>query len=155
MLLTCFLGNAATSYTYSFWYFLTFINLNCSRLFQICLSLFFFLFSDFAILQFHVELKDPEGNIKIKSGLKIVAELKSKLKDTDDIIGLKLIDLDTLICQNDCSGHGKCRQETRSCVCESFWIENFIRRNLMDGKSNCGKTFFIFLIFRFKFLISY
>jgi hypothetical protein len=47
-----------------------------------------------------VELKDPEGNIKIKSGLKIVAELKSKLKDTDDIIGLKLIDLDTLICQN-------------------------------------------------------
>ena len=102
-----------------------------------------------------MELKDPEGNIKIKSGLKIVAELKSKLKDTDDIIGLKLIDLDTLICQNDCSGHGKCRQETRSCVCESFWIENFIRRNLMDGKSNCGKNIFIFLIFRFRFLISH
>jgi len=36
--------------------------------------------TNFAILQFHVELKDPEGNIKIKSGLKIVAELKSKLK---------------------------------------------------------------------------
>ena len=125
------------------------INLICSN--------YFSFFSDFAILQFHVELKDPEGNIKIKSGLKIVAELKSKLKDTDDIIGLKLIDLDTLICQNDCSGHGKCRQDTRSCVCESFWIENFIRRNLMDGKSNCGKAIFIliFIIFRFRFSISY
>ena len=95
--------------------------------------------SDFAILHFHVELKDDEGNVKIKSGLKIVEELKSKLKDTDDIIGLKLIDLDTLICQNDCSGHGYCKQDIRSCVCESFWIENFIRRSLMDGKSNCGK----------------
>ena len=94
-------------------------------------------------------MTDPEGNVKIKSGLKIVEELKSKLKDTDDIIGLKLIDLDTLICQNDCSGHGYCRQDTRSCACESFWIENFIRRNLMDGKSNCGKI----LDFRESYII--
>ena len=56
-----------------------------------------------------------------------------------------MIELDTLVCQNDCSGHGHCRQDTRSCVCESFWIENFIRRNLMDGKSNCGKKNFIFI----------
>jgi len=93
--------------------------------------------TNYAMLQFHVELKDAEDNIKIKNGLKIVEELKNKLKDTDDIIGLKMIELDTLVCQNDCSGHGHCRQDTRSCVCESFWIENFIRRNAMDGKSNC------------------
>ena len=44
--------------------------------------MFYLFISDFAILHFHVELKDEEGNIKIKSGLKIVEELKSKLKDT-------------------------------------------------------------------------
>ena len=72
------------------------------------------------------------------SGIKVARELKNKLKEADDIIGLKLVNLDTLLCQNDCSGHGYCRQDTRTCVCESFWIENFVRRGLMDGKSNCG-----------------
>lgn len=95
--------------------------------------------ADYAILQFIVELKDPNGNSKIKPGIKAVEELMYKLRGAGDIIGLKLIELDTLICQNDCSGHGFCKQESRTCVCESFWIENFIRRKMMDGKSNCGK----------------
>ena len=87
-----------------------------------------------------IELKNDQEEIKILSGIKAVQELKNKLKGGDDIIGLKIADLDTLICQNDCSGHGFCKQETRTCVCESFWIENFVRRSLMDGKSNCGKS---------------
>lgn len=97
-------------------------------------------FSDLAILHFMIELKNDQEEIKILSGIKAVQELKNKLKGGDDIIGLKIADLDTLICQNDCSGHGFCKQETRTCVCESFWIENFVRRSLMDGKSNCGKS---------------
>ena len=106
--------------------------------------------TNYAMLQFHVEIlnkmPDPDAGkstvVNIMSGIKIVKELKSKLlKGGDDILGLKLISLETLLCQNDCSGHGYCRQETRTCVCESFWIENFVRRSLMDGKSNCGKYF--------------
>ena len=101
-------------------------------------------FSDLAILHFMIELKNEKDEIQILSGIKAVDELKSKLRSVDDNFGLKIADLDTLICQNDCSGHGYCKQETRTCVCESFWIENFVRRNLMDYKSNCGKFILVF-----------
>ena len=94
-----------------------------------------------------IELKNEKEEIKILPGIKAVQELKNKLRGGDDIIGLKIADLDTLICQNDCSGHGYCKQEIRSCVCEPFWIENFVRRSLMDGKSNCGNFHNFFLRF--------
>ena len=81
----------------------------------------------------------------VASGKKVVQELKSKLTADSDLLSLQIVDLDTLICQNDCSGHGTCHQGTRSCVCEAFWIENFVRRYLMDGKSNCGKCVSIFI----------
>ena len=98
------------------------------------------MFVDYAILQFLVELiNDQESKVKIMTGIKAVDELRMKLKGGEDILDLKLVDLDTLICQNDCSGHGYCEQATRACLCESFWIENFVRRSMMDGKSNCGK----------------
>ena len=104
-----------------------------------------------------IELKNEKEEIKILPGIKAVQELKNKLRGGDDIIGLKIADLDTLICQNDCSGHGYCKQEIRSCVCEPFWIENFVRRSLMDGKSNCGNFhnfFYDFHSFKIVFLIS-
>ena len=102
-----------------------------------------------------IELKNEKEEIKILPGIKAVHELKNKLRGGDDIIGLKIADLDTLICQNDCSGHGYCKQETRTCVCESFWIENFVRRSLMDGKSNCGNfPHFHDIFIYFSFLVS-
>ena len=73
------------------------------------------------------------------SGVKVVQELESKLKQGEDILDLKLLELDTLVCQNQCSGHGKCQEATRECICEPFWIENWVRRHLMDGRKNCGK----------------
>ena len=112
----------------------------------------FFLLSDLAILHFMIELKNEKEEIKILPGIKAVQELKNKLRGGDDIIGLKIADLDTLICQNDCSGHGYCKQEIRSCVCEPFWIENFVRRSLMDGKSNCGNFHNFSKINSFKIL---
>ena len=98
-----------------------------------------FFSSDYAMLHFYVEVKDSDGLWKIQSGLKVINELKGKLKGANEIISMKFLKIDTLVCQNECSGHGYCRQDTRTCVCESFWIENFVRRGLMDGKSNCGK----------------
>lgn len=75
----------------------------------------------------------------VASGKKVVKELKSKLKADSDLLSFKFLSLDTLICQNECSGHGKCHQATRTCVCEPFWLENFVRTRLFDGESNCGK----------------
>ncbi len=63
-------------------------------------------FADFAILQFFVELTDSKETTVIMNGVKAVEELKMKLKAGEDILDLKLVDLDTLVCQNECSGHG-------------------------------------------------
>lgn len=79
-------------------------------------------------------------------GIKVVEELNSKIKQGEDILDLKLLELDTLVCQNDCSGHGKCQESTRECICEPFWIENSVRRHLMDGKRNCGMYYYSFKV---------
>ena len=86
------------------------------------------------------ETQEAEKKPKVLKGVKVVQELDSKLKQGEDILDLKLLELDTLVCQNLCSGHGKCQEATRECICEPFWIENWVRRNLMDGKKNCGKN---------------
>lgn len=100
--------------------------------------------------------ESPPGEA-VASGKKVVRELQQKLSADSDLLSLKIISLDTLVCQNECSGHGTCHQvgshndnardlkfialclskATRTCICEPFWLENFVRRNLMDGKSNC------------------
>ena len=88
-----------------------------------------------------VESADGSGgpSSKVASGKKAVEQLWRKLKADADLLSLKILSLDTVVCQNECSGHGSCHQATRSCMCDAFWMENFVRRSLMDGKSNCGE----------------
>ena len=96
-------------------------------------------FPGYVILHFLMDEGLANGTRVIVPGVDVVAELEAKLKASQDILDLKVLELDTLECQNTCSGHGKCQQATRTCMCEPFWIENFVRKQLMDGKSNCGK----------------
>ena len=44
----------------------------------------------------------------------------------------------SLVCQNDCSGHGHCDQFSKECVCEPFWMPNYAIAK-WRGESNCGK----------------
>lgn len=44
------------------------------------------------------------------------------------------------VCQLNCSSHGECDTYTRRCVCQPFWMENFIRSQLGDAESNCGEN---------------
>lgn len=44
----------------------------------------------------------------------------------------------SLACQLNCSEHGRCDSFTKRCVCDPFWMENFIRAQMGDGESNCG-----------------
>ena len=76
---------------------------------------------------------------KYANGKKVAKQLQQRLSQSPDIISPKILSVDTVVCQNDCSGHGTCEQATRFCLCEAFWMENFVRRALMDGKSNCGE----------------
>ena len=104
--------------------------------------------------RFTVEESQENEKTKVMPGLKVVQELDSKLKQGEDIFDLKVLEVDTLVCQNDCSGHGKCQEATRQCICEPFWIENGVRTHLMDGKRNCGKHVFT-NVFKFKLFDVY
>lgn len=44
------------------------------------------------------------------------------------------------VCQLNCSGHGECDPFTRRCVCQPFWMENFIRAQFGEVESNCGES---------------
>uniref|UniRef100_A0A0K2TVX1 Dyslexiaassociated protein KIAA0319like proteinlike [Bombus impatiens] n=1 Tax=Lepeophtheirus salmonis TaxID=72036 RepID=A0A0K2TVX1_LEPSM len=101
------------------------------------ISLFPQLDSNFVVMHFLMKKQDKKGKEIILKGVDVLKTLQTKLRTDPDILELKVINLDTLVCQNNCSGHGKCHQATRTCICQPFWIENFVRRQLMDGKSNC------------------
>ncbi|XP_022106268.1 dyslexia-associated protein KIAA0319-like protein [Acanthaster planci] len=62
---------------------------------------------------------------------------KKKLSGEMDLLKFKVLELDTMICQKNCSGHGKCDPFTKMCICESFWMENYVRRWMGDRESNC------------------
>ena len=55
------------------------------------------------------------------------------------LVILFLTPLFYLVCQNDCSGHGSCDPYSRRCMCEAFWMENWLRVYFGDNQSNCGE----------------
>nr|CAG4642290.1 EOG090X00QS [Evadne anonyx] len=81
--------------------------------------------SSYVVLQFFTTVKSDSG-WRTLPGAEVVTLLKSKLRNDLNLMTYPVIDVDTLICQNQCSGHGVCDQVTRYCVCETFWMENFI-----------------------------
>ena len=89
------------------------------------------------MLQFMIRIVGNSDNAEVMKGVDVVETLKTKLDVGQDVLKLKFVELDTVVCQNDCSGHGSCHQSTRDCICDPFWVENFVRRRLMDGKKNC------------------
>ncbi len=52
----------------------------------------------------------PFGGEAVASGKKVVRELLQKLAADSDLLPVKVVEIDTVICQNDCSGHGTCHQ---------------------------------------------
>lgn len=77
-----------------------------------------------AILVFFVELEKAEKTTAV-DGLTIEHLLKDKLQRDASILGTVFADVRTVVCQNKCSGHGVCNDDTRSCFCEAFWMPSF------------------------------
>ncbi|XP_008209692.1 dyslexia-associated protein KIAA0319 isoform X1 [Nasonia vitripennis] len=86
------------------------------------------------VLVFYVEKK---GGKSTMPGPEVVNKLKEKLRQDSGILQLSVANVDTAICQNNCSGHGTCDQETRLCLCEAFWMQNLIQLYFRNGESNC------------------
>ncbi|KAK7084054.1 hypothetical protein SK128_004936 [Halocaridina rubra] len=74
----------------------------------------------------------------IVKGPEVVSLLRHQIiSESSDILDLPLISIDTVVCQNNCSGHGECIQSSRECRCQTWWMESFIRRHMGDGYQNC------------------
>lgn len=67
----------------------------------------------------------------------VIKRLRRRLK-ANQSLSLVVDTLETVVCQNNCSGHGRCQERTKRCLCEAFWMENFWRFHF-DGEGNCGK----------------
>ncbi|XP_008555762.1 dyslexia-associated protein KIAA0319-like protein [Microplitis demolitor] len=87
-----------------------------------------------ACLIFYVERKDKKVSM---TGREVVDRLKEKFKQDSGLLQLSVTSIDTVICQNNCSGHGVCDEESRRCLCEAFWMQNLIQKYFGNGESNC------------------
>nr|XP_039253437.1 dyslexia-associated protein KIAA0319-like protein [Styela clava] len=85
------------------------------------------------IVLFYVKSKDGQ----ILPAMTVTDSLNSKLKYDVDFLEFKFLRADTYVCENTCSGHGRCHSGTHDCECDLFWMENFFRVYMGDGKRNC------------------
>ncbi|KAK3919328.1 Dyslexia-associated protein KIAA0319-like protein [Frankliniella fusca] len=91
-------------------------------------------YSGRAQMLFYVEDK---SNKSIIPGPHVVSTLKTKLEQDVGLLELSVANIQTEICQNNCSGHGVCDKVSRLCLCEAFWMQNLIRKYFGDKESNC------------------
>ncbi|KAM9494411.1 dyslexia-associated protein KIAA0319-like protein isoform 2-T2 [Clarias gariepinus] len=89
------------------------------------------------------------------SGHSVATGLRNKLrKQKNDFLIFKAWQVDTVVCQLNCSSHGECDSFTRRCVCHPFWMENFIRVQLGDGESNCEWSVLYVTIASFMIVVA-
>lgn len=89
------------------------------------------------------------------SGRSVALSLRNKLrKQKNDFLIYKARRVDTVICQLNCSGHGECDSFTRRCVCQPFWMENFIRAQFGDAESNCEWSVLYVTIASFMIVVA-
>lgn len=70
------------------------------------------------MISFYVETQD--GNPL--SANEVVEYLRQKLRVDASLLSFSVASLKTTVCQNNCSGHGVCDEQTRDCICEAFWM---------------------------------
>ncbi|XP_063984178.1 dyslexia-associated protein KIAA0319 isoform X2 [Diachasmimorpha longicaudata] len=87
-----------------------------------------------ARLVFYVQERGKKNSIP---GVEVVQRLKEKLWQDSGLLQVSVASIDTAICQNNCSGHGVCDEESRQCLCQAFWMQNLIQKYFGNGESNC------------------
>nr|CAD7429431.1 unnamed protein product [Timema monikensis] len=99
-----------------------------------------------AVIVFYV---DQKGGKTVLSGPAVVKRLKEKLRQDSGLLELSVANIQTAVCQNNCSGHGVCDQASRQCLCEAFWMQDLISKYLRDGDSNCDWSILYVIILLF------
>ncbi|XP_006148755.1 dyslexia-associated protein KIAA0319-like protein homolog isoform X1 [Tupaia chinensis] len=101
---------------------------------------------------FFVQNEPPH---QIFKGHEVAAMLKSELrKQKADFLIFGALEISTVTCQLNCSDHGHCDSFTKRCVCDPFWMENFIKVQLRDGDSNCEWSVLYVIIATFVMVVA-
>ena len=84
----------------------------------------------------------------IMNGLDVQRILKDKFWKDFSILGSSINEIRTVVCQNDCSGHGVCDPNTRACICDTFWMPDiFFYWGVTEA--NCDWSILYVIIFFF------
>ncbi|XP_063407043.1 dyslexia-associated protein KIAA0319-like protein isoform X6 [Mytilus trossulus] len=103
---------------------------------------------------FHVEDQYREA-VEIRNGMETKKLLSEKLRSAgNQILSYQVINIDTIICQNNCSGHGHCGKKNRNCICDAFWMENFFKTLILHDESNCDWSILYFIIVTFLIVVA-
>ncbi|XP_045404244.1 dyslexia-associated protein KIAA0319-like protein homolog [Lemur catta] len=101
---------------------------------------------------FFVQNEPPH---QIFKGHEVAAVLKSELrKQKADFLIFGALEINTVTCQLNCSDHGHCDSFTKRCICDPFWMENFIKVQLRDGDSNCEWSVLYVIIATFVIVVA-
>ncbi|XP_012577705.1 PREDICTED: dyslexia-associated protein KIAA0319-like protein homolog [Condylura cristata] len=102
-----------------------------------------------------VFLVQNEPPHQIFKGHEVAAMLKNELrKQKADFLIFRALEINTVTCQLNCSDHGHCDSFTKRCVCDPFWMENFIKVQLRDGDSNCEWSVLYVIIASFVIVVA-
>ncbi|NWX46548.1 K319L protein, partial [Steatornis caripensis] len=102
---------------------------------------------------FFVQNQPPH---QIFKGREVAWTLKNELrKQQSDFLIFRALEINTVSCQLNCSEHGRCDSFTKRCVCDPFWMENFIRVLMGDGESNCEWSVLYVIIASFVIVVAF
>lgn len=103
------------------------------------------------ILVFYVSRETKAGSLEVMNALEVQKILKEKFWKDFSILGSSISEIRTVVCQNDCSGHGVCDQETRNCLCDTFWMPDiFFYWHVTEANCDWSILYvFVFIIFLF------
>lgn len=76
----------------------------------------------------------------------VVRRLRDKIRQDRSLLVPEVLQVNPVKCQTDCSKHGHCDPYTKQCVCDPFWMQNFVRIRLGDQESNCDWSVLYFVL---------
>uniref|UniRef100_A0A8C0GN72 KIAA0319 like n=1 Tax=Chelonoidis abingdonii TaxID=106734 RepID=A0A8C0GN72_CHEAB len=102
---------------------------------------------------FFVQNQPPH---QIFKGHDVAWTLKSELrKQQSDFLIFRALEINTVTCQLNCSEHGHCDSFTKRCICDPFWMENFIKVQMGEGESNCEWSVLYVIIASFVIVVAF
>uniref|UniRef100_A0A452HH11 PKD domain-containing protein n=1 Tax=Gopherus agassizii TaxID=38772 RepID=A0A452HH11_9SAUR len=102
---------------------------------------------------FFVQNQPPH---QIFKGHDVAWTLKSELrKQQSDFLIFRALEINTVTCQLNCSEHGRCDSFTKRCICDPFWMENFIKVQMGEGESNCEWSVLYVIIASFVIVVAF